>query len=193
MKKKNQNMKRTSCGCSKCKHGCTVMPAYLLPSDLEGYLSDGHAVSQGVSCSMWLRYNNPYLLASEGTLIQMVDKRSGFAVTEARIPTLVPESRDDGSCVHYTRAGKCGVHKHSPTGCKMFNACAEGRDADKQEDLAKECQIRLMKSWMNYGKGHPHCSNVERFYGDLWSHLWGMGKRRENAAELTMKYQEGVR
>jgi len=167
------------------------MPGYLLPRDLEGYLSDGHAVSQGVSASMWVQYNNPYLLASEGTLIQMIDRRSG-SVTEARIPTLVPESSGDGSCVHYTD-GKCGVHKHSPTGCKMFNACAEGRDADKQEEVAKEYQMQLMESWVNYGKGYPHCSKEERFYGDLWSHLWDKGKRRENATELTMKYQEGVR
>jgi Fe-S-cluster containining protein len=167
------------------------MPGYLLPRDLEGYL--GVLIPrEGVSTAMWLTVNRvDDLLASTGALIKMMDRRTG-AITEARIPTLVPESSGDGSCVHYTD-GKCGVHKHSPTGCKMFNACAEGRDADKQEEVAKEYQIQLMESWVNYGKGYPHCSKEERFYGDLWSHLWDKGKRRENATELTMKYQEGVR
>jgi Fe-S-cluster containining protein len=172
--------KRTSCSCSKCKHGCTVMPAYLLPQDLEGYLNDGDKIKHGESCGMWVKYNYPYLLASEGTLTQMIDKRSG-SVTKAKIPMLVPESSDDGSCVHYTD-GKCGVHKHSPTGCRMFNACAEGRDADKQEEVAREYQIQLMESWINYGKGYPHCTNEERFTV-IYGHTCGIKEREERTKQ----------
>jgi Fe-S-cluster containining protein len=165
------------------------MPGYLLPRDLEGYL--GVLIPrEGVSTAMWLTVNRADdLLASSGTLIKMIDKRTG-AITEARIPTLVPASNNDGSCVHY-RDGKCGVHKHSPTGCKMFNACAEDREADKQEEVAKEYQMQLMRTWISHANGGA--SEEEEFYCRLWQILWDEGKRRENATELTMKYQEGVR
>ena len=164
------------------------MPAYLMPQDLEGYLQK-LIPREGVSTAMWLNYNSAdNLLASEGTLIKMIDRRTG-AVTEARIPTLVPASKDDGSCVHY-RDGKCGVHKHSPTGCKMFNACAEDREADKQEEVAKEYQMQLMRTWINHSNGSA--SEEEEFYCRLWQILWDEGKRRENVSEIVEKYIQGT-
>jgi Fe-S-cluster containining protein len=164
------------------------MPAYLMPQDLEGYLQK-LIPREGVSTAMWLTVNRvDDLLASSGTLIKMIDRRTG-AVTEARIPTLVPASKDDGSCVHY-RDGKCGVHKHSPTGCKMFNACAEDREADKQEKVAKEYQMQLMRTWINHSNGSA--SEEEEFYCRLWQILWDEGKRRENVSEMVEKYIQGT-
>lgn len=178
-------MKRTNCDCDKCQHGCKVMPAYLLPQDLEGYLQK-LIPREGVSTAMWIKYNSvDDLLASEGGLIKMIDRRTG-AVTEARVPTLVPASREDGSCVHY-QDGRCGIHKHSPTGCKMFNACAvDTRD----EELAKQYQIQLMQMWMNHSTGKA--SEEEEFYCRLWEILWDRGRRRENVEEITDRYKEGI-
>lgn len=165
------------------------MPGYLLPRDLEGYL--GSIPKEGVSLAMWLKYSPPVqLLASEGTLIQAIDRRSG-KVTETRIPTLVPRSKKDGSCVHYMDDGRCFIHKHSPTGCKMFNACAVGGDAEKQDNLAYDCQVELMRTWVNYTE--EKASDEEKAYCNLWVHLWDEGKRRENTTELTIKYQEGLK
>lgn len=159
------------------------MPAYLMPDDLEGYLQR-LIPREGVSTAAWLTVNRvDDLLASEGTLIQMIDRRTG-AVTEARIPTLVPASKDDGSCVHY-RDGRCGIHKHSPTGCRMFSACAEG-----EEELARQYQIRLMQMWLNHARGET--SDEEEFYCRLWEILWDKGKRRERVSEVMEKYIQGI-
>ena len=181
-------MNRTSCSCDKCQHGCKVMPAYLLPQDIEGYLQKPMP-REGVSTAMWLRYNSAdNLLASEGGLVGMVNKLTG-EVTKFRVPTLVPTSKPDGSCVHY-RDGKCGVHKQSPSGCSMFNACAVGGKQRKQDKLAEEFQMRLLKMWSNFTRGEA--SEEEEFYCRLWKILWDKGRRRENVQDVTNKYQEGI-
>ena len=156
------------------------MPGYLMPDDLKGYLTEKEGS---------YRLVNDALLASEGTLVAQIDKRTGETDT-FRIPTLVPSSREDGSCTHY-KEGKCDVHKDSPTGCKMFNACASGKKADKQEQVAMQIQQELLGVWLRYTEGKP--TDEERMYCTTWHYLWQIGKRRENATELTMKYQEGVR
>lgn len=165
-------MKRTSCSCDKCQHGCKVMPAYLLPEDLAPY--------------PWMYQGE--LLASEGGLVGIVNKLTG-EMTKFRVPTLVPASKDDGSCVHY-RDGKCGIHEHSPSGCSMFNACAVGEKQRQQDKLAEEFQMRLLQMWSNFTRGEA--SAVEEMYCRQWQILWDEGKRRENVQDITNKYQEGI-
>ena len=143
--------KRTSCSCDKCQHGCKVMPAYLLPEDLAPY--------------PWMYQGE--LLASEGGLVGIVNKLTG-EMTKFRVPTLVPASKDDGSCVHY-RDGKCGIH---------------------EDKLAEEFQMRLLQMWSNFTRGEA--SAVEEMYCRQWQILWDEGKRRENVQDITNKYQEGI-
>jgi len=163
------------------------MPGYLLPRDLEGYLRHGEPKESRYNLRMI-----DWLLASEGTLIQVQHKATGEVVESFRVPTIVPASRDSGVCIHYDD-GKCGVHKGSPTGCKMFNACAVGRKAYKQERMAGEFQRELMNTWVRYINKDENLTKDEELYCDLWQHLWDIGRRRENTKELTTKYQEGVR
>ena len=170
------------------------MPGYLMPSDLKGYLTEKEG-----------RYRlvHENLLASEGTYVLQVDKRTG-EVDKFRIPTLVPAVREDGSCLHY-KDGKCGVHKDSPTGCKMFNACAVGKKRDRQDEMSRELQFELMNVWARCQAAEEGVSKEEReklglsdptederMYCRTWHYLWQIGKRKENAAETITKYQEGV-
>ena len=88
----------------------------------------------------------------------------------------------------------------------MFNACAIGKKAEKQDEVAKEYQHELMGVWarcqaveegMNEetrrGHGLEDPTKEEQLYCKTWHYLWQIGRRKENAAELIAKYQEGVR
>jgi len=169
------------------------MPGYLMPSDLMGYLG----TRAFIPASRW------NLLASEGTFVAQVNMMTG-EMDKFRIPTLVPSTKEDGSCLHY-KDGKCGVHNDSPTGCKMFNACAVGRKAEKQDEMATEYQQELLRVWAKWqaveegmseetrrGHGLEDPTEDEQLYCGAWHYLWKIGKRKENAAELITKYQEGV-
>jgi Fe-S-cluster containining protein len=177
-----------------------------MPSDLKGYLTDlhwkeGYRPGPNGEEVRWLAAL--HLLASEGTFVAQVNMMTG-EMDKFRIPTLVPSTKEDGSCVHY-KDSKCGVHNDSPTGCKMFNACAVGKKAEKQDEMATEYQQELMGVWVRCqaveegmneetrrGHGLEDPTEEEQLYCKTWHYLWQIGKRKENAVELMTKYQEGV-
>ena len=177
MKRKNK-IKRTNCRCEKCRAGCEILSGYLLPDDLQKYRAatavDGQTVWQ------WAEKN---LLASQGATVARQGPRG---VEFVRIPTLVPATRDNGHCVHY-RGGLCNVHQASPAGCAMFNACAIGAKAAKQDALANELQRRLAAFW-----DADAIPPAKSLYKAIWWHLWDTGHRRENVAELAEEYRAGV-
>ena len=177
MKRKNK-IKRTNCRCEKCRAGCEILSGYLLPDDLQKYRAatavDGQTVWQ------WAEKN---LLASQGATVARQGPRG---VEFVRIPSLVPATRDNGHCVHY-RGGLCNVHQASPAGCAMFNACAIGAKAAKQDALANELQRRLAAFWEDTAS-----NPTGELYKRLWGYLWGMGYRRENVTELAEEYRAGV-
>ena len=180
MKKRKDKIKRTNCACEKCRHGCQTLTGYLLPEDLPGYMSEswqGEHGQTGRAVFWWAEKN---LLASEGALVA----RGGEFF---RIPTLVPATRENGHCVHYV-GERCAVHKNSPAGCRLFNACALGQKAAKQETLANALQHRLAGFWAN-----DPTTPAESLYKEIWGHLWAIGKRRENVAELGKRYSAGVK
>ena len=182
MKRKNK-IKRTNCRCEKCRHGCTVLTGYLLPDDLPGYMSETWQGEHGQTGRAVFHWAEKNLLASQGATIARQGPRG---VEFVRIPSLVPATRDNGHCVHY-RGGLCNVHQASPAGCAMFNACAIGAKAAKQDALANELQRRLAAFW-----DADAIPPAKSLYKAIWWHLWDTGHRRENVAELAEEYRAGV-
>ena len=178
MKRKNK-IKRTSCRCEKCRHGCTVLTGYLLPDDLPRYL-EAAPPAAGDSLFRWAEKN---LLASQGA---KVARHGPDGFETFRVPSLVPATRENGHCVHY-HDGLCAVHTGSPTGCAMFNACAIGAKAAKQDALANALQSGLAAFW-----GADATTPAEILYKEIWRHLWDTGHRRENVTELAAEYRAGV-
>jgi len=93
---------RTRCACQQCVTACRHMPGSLIPQDLERL-----PVLGDQSLEQWAEQ---YLRASDGAIVR---RESGRA---KRIPTLVPVSREDGSCV-FLENDRCTVHERSPFGC----------------------------------------------------------------------------
>ena len=182
MKRKNK-IKRTNCKCSKCRAGCEILSGYLLPDDLPGYMSETWQGEHGQTGRAVFHWAEKNLLASEGA---KVARHGPDGFETFRVPSLVPATRDNGHCVHY-HGGLCAVHAGSPTGCAMFNACALGAKAAKQDALANELQRGLAAFWAD---DNPNTAG--QLYKRLWGYLWGMGYRRENVTELGEKYAAGI-
>lgn len=117
-------IQRSSCSCSQCRCACETMPGYLVPEDLE-HLPVEH-----------LRSSSGALVIKDGVPMQ--------------IPTIVPASRPDGSCVFYAN-GKCTVHAHSPWGCRAFNVC----ETDTP-DVQMRRQIGLALVYQDHLEGGPY-------------------------------------
>ena len=178
MKRKNK-IKRTNCRCEKCRHGCTVLTGYLLPDDLPRYM-DATPPAAGETLFQWAEKN---LLASQGA---KVCRHGPDGFETFRVPSLVPATRENGHCVHY-HGGLCAVHAGSPTGCAMFNACAIGGKAAKQDALANALQGGLAAFWAD---NRPTPAGAH--YKAIWRHLWDNGHRRENVADLAAEYRAGI-
>src|SRR6266446_1724770 len=102
-------LERTTCACEVCKTNCRFMPGYLIPSDLD------RMIPIGVDPLTWAEMN---LLASPGALVM---KNLQFF----RIPTLVPSTKADGSCINLTPEGLCSIHETAPFGCAFFDCGPE--------------------------------------------------------------------
>lgn len=127
-------IERVSCGCEKCRAFCTFMPGVLLPSDLLRLLPCF------VDPLEWAEEN---LLASPGAIAVQ-------GINVFRIPTLVPKTKEDGSCIHLRPDGLCGIHDKAPFGCAFFGCGAphENWIADKGmmtilEDIRKPDSLYL--------------------------------------------------
>ena len=75
---------RTHCSCKTCKLNCLVMPGCLIPSDLD------RMIPRTTDPFRWAESN---LLASPGAVAMKNGKLF-------RIPTLVPATKADGSCIN---------------------------------------------------------------------------------------------
>jgi hypothetical protein len=100
---------RTNCSCKMCRLNCKVMPGYLIPADLE------RMIPAGADPFRWAEEN---LLASPGALVMKRGK-------SFRIPTLVPATKPDGSCIHLTKDERCDIHDVAPFGCAFFDCGPE--------------------------------------------------------------------
>jgi hypothetical protein len=75
-----------------------------------------------------------------------------------RIPTLVPATKNDGSCIHLTAVGQCAIHANAPFGCAFFDCGPE------KPGLAQKALIAVHRDWHNGGA-----------YSRIWRHLMAKG------------------
>ena len=111
-------LQRTVCACQQCVQPCRHMPGYLLPEDLE-------PITVALGMTNPLEMARYYLLASPGPLV--VNQQTG---QRQRIPMLVPDRKDDGSCIVLQDNRLCRIHAVSPAGCAFFDmhmSSAEGQ------------------------------------------------------------------
>jgi hypothetical protein len=128
------------------------IPGFLIPSDL------GRMIPAGADPLLWAESS---LLASPGALV-MKDGQT------FRIPTLVPATKEDGSCIHY-RQRSCQIWENSPFGCAFFGCGAVDEDRLSHEGLAA-----ILRAWR--GPEPP-------LYVMLWTHLWDAGRRARGPQE----------
>lgn len=143
---------RTVCDCETCTTNCKVMPGCLAPGDLDTM------IPAGADPFLWSESN---LLASPGAVVA----KNGQIFT---IPTLVPASKPDGSCIHLSPEGLCQIHEISPVGCAFFDCGPDRRDG-LMEQLLSDIYI-------------AHQSH--QLYWHLWVHLAYKGLTREAPAIL---------
>jgi hypothetical protein len=145
-------VERASCSCRKCRRNCMYMPGMYLPSDLD------KAIPPGADPFAWAEIN---LLASPGALAEKDGVRF-------RIPTLVPATKPDGSCMHYKQRG-CTIWENSPFGCAFF-----GCDAVDEDRIGKLGYQQIMLAF----------ADEASLYSRLWNHLWNMGKRQDYIEDI---------
>lgn len=150
---------RTTCACKICITNCRYMPGFLIPADLDRLIPVSAA---GVTAV--LRWANENLLASPGALIRI--KATGEIT---RVPTLVPATKPDGSCIHLSDDHRCTIHENAPFGCAFFD-CRSGADSYA---LSAEGVIQTAEAHRN-----------RALYSLIWTHLYETGRRQQPAEVL---------
>src|SRR5262245_66325706 len=75
---------RTECACEQCVACCEILPAYLVPSDIE-------VIAVHLGYDDMIKFAMENLLASPGAIVSVGKKL-------ARIPTLVPQRKPEQTC-----------------------------------------------------------------------------------------------
>jgi hypothetical protein len=142
---------RTECSCRTCRRNCMFMPGFLIPADL------ARIIPPDVDPFQWAESN---LLASPGAMAMKDGKTF-------HIRTLVPATKDDGSCIHY-RQRRCQIHAVSPFGCAFFD-CGPERD-----HLSEQGLTQVLEAWLD----------DDALYAQIHNHLWKLGLRQEHVSVL---------
>jgi hypothetical protein len=137
---------RTECACEECTRYCFHLPGALIPADLE-------AISEHLGYDNILRFAVENLLASPGAIVS--DGKSPM-----RIPTLVPQRRQDGAC-KFLHNNRCSIHAYAPYSCAFFQA---GQDRCESDARSLRGLQEIAREWSTGG-----------VYARLWMLLHLMG------------------
>ena len=151
---------RTSCACHLCVTNCRFMPGFLIPADLDRLLPPN------ADPFKWAERN---LLASPGAMVM----KDGQIF---RIPTLVPATKSDGSCMHLSDKNLCTIHENAPFGCAFFDC------GPPPEGLSEAGLRAVMEEWRK-------CSSL---YFLLWHHLNTRGKTQRSPEESRRRMREAL-
>jgi hypothetical protein len=151
---------RSVCDCDVCKTNCRFMPGYLIPADLD------RMIPTGADPKQWAEQN---LLASPGARVI----KEGRVI---RVRTLVPATKQDGSCIHLTADNSCAVHAVAPFGCAFFDCKSEPND-----ELARAGLIAVMQAW-----------NAYTLYARLWKHLDRQGLNQHGPNVLRERMRKAL-
>jgi len=103
------------------------MPGSLAPGDIERI-----ANFCGVECDS--HFLESHFAASDGPIVRIKDKDG---LKDTHIPTIVPQQKEDGSCVFLDENNKCSIHPVAPFGCRNFKVC----DPPSYEDSCKSAHM----------------------------------------------------
>ncbi len=125
---------RTECACEQCVACCEILPAYLVPSDIE-------VIAAHLGYDDLIQFAMENLLASPGAIVKMGQKL-------ARIPTLVPQRKLDQTCKFLDADKRCVIHAISPFGCRCFDC----HMCQHEADLRSSCGLQaIAREWMTGG------------------------------------------
>lgn len=101
---------RTKCACFECTIHCKFQPGYLIPGDIE-------RIHKHVAPDLTREaFAEKYLDASRGATVMIV------GCGETNVPTLVPQAKEDGTCIFLGADDRCTIHEVSPFGCAFFDS-----------------------------------------------------------------------
>lgn len=125
---------RTECACEQCVACCEILPAYLVPSDIE-------VIAAHLGYDDLIQFAIENLLASPGAIVSVGKKL-------ARIPTLVPQRKPDQTCKFLDVNKRCAIHAVSPFGCQYFDC----RMSQREADIRSSCGLQaIAREWMTGG------------------------------------------
>lgn len=154
---------RKVCDCKMCATNCRFMPGYLIPADLTRMAP----LDQGMD--MVLAWAETNLLASPGAVVMVSGQQH-------RLPTLVPRTKPDGSCIHLDSNNRCGIHAVSPFGCAFFDCKAD------DFDLSAKGLREIAREWTR-----------PSWYSTIWAHLDKLGLRQVSGEVLRGRMREYMR
>jgi Fe-S-cluster containining protein len=125
---------RTECACEQCVACCEILPAYLVPSDIE-------VIAAHLGYDDLIQFAMENLLASPGAIVSMGGKLG-------RIPTLVPQRKPDQTCKFLDADKRCAIHAVSPFGCRAFDCHMSQREADTRSSRGLQA---IAREWMTGG------------------------------------------
>ena len=181
---------RNVCGCKVCQVHCAVMPSFLLPEDIIPYMVATGFLPEGEEAEVTIEEVMPWakgtLLATDGTYVRVPDSDQIVS-----IPTLVPASRKNGSCVHFNQKSRlCGIHEEAPFGCRMFSCSMERQRAD---GLSSFAAARLAKMWDAVHTDVESLNVPEGLYSAIWLQLDETGhKRKRTTMALRKKVEKAI-
>ncbi len=191
-------LERNECSCKKCQLFCKVMPSYLLPEDMIPYMhatgfqpdsiDEDHEPGDYVSFELddIMSWAVDTLWASDGAIVKLHDGNL------MRVPTLVPKSRKNGSCIHYNQQeGTCAVHANAPFGCRFFSCSMDEMDAT---ELSSASVSRLAYVWTTLLSDPDELNEIEAMYSAVWLELSRTGhKRKRSTIALRKKFAERLK
>lgn len=122
---------RTKCACDTCRVGCKTMPGALIPGDLERIAEHtGHADDDA-----WIL---EHFRLSDGAIVA---KRVNGKLVQWNVPSIVPASKPDGSCVFLDENERCTIHEVSPFGCAYHDTHMEFEEANKRTEYCVRSQM----------------------------------------------------
>jgi hypothetical protein len=150
---------RSVCDCSICINNCKWMPGFLIPADLE-------RMAPQVAPLQWAE---DHLLASPGALVMK-------GLSFFRIPTLVPKTKTDGSCVNLQPDNRCAIHAIAPFGCAFFDCKSKRGD-----ELSRNGLMTVYQSFF---------VDEKSLYREIWMHLSERGMTQHPAEALREKMRK---
>jgi len=149
---------RTRCDCDSCLAACRHIPGGLIPQDM-------NRITESLSVDDVEAWSLQHLLASAGAEVPLEGEL-------CQLPTIVPDSRPDGSCV-FLDNDRCTIHEVAPYGCSHLDMHLSSRESRLRSNAG------LRSIAIDWAKKGP--------YSRLWGALWESGNVARSLEERRAK------